>query len=263
MINFEGFWEYEMFGYVSFVDRYCKIYCFGMPKIKNGDKKRELSLIEKFNHVISEMNQNIIHILELTEDDFKHMKKVRDAVAHCDELILDREGYIDHEISLKSKLILLLNYWFFRDIGLSDKDFMLSLRGALLNKTTRYAKINTEKLHRALDDTLFIDLKDSDFQEAKTNDNVFIYNPDNQSYSYHKEGSVLFNGWYKIDKADKGKSIDEYLSRNIKDNQVQSISYVTHMYIENSGETKELWGTCILNADLNNNKYINRTACVK
>jgi len=258
MINFEGFWEYEIFGYVSFVDRYCKIYCEG----KNL-KKEEAYFNVKLKFIISEMNQDIINILNLSEQDFKHIKKIRDEVAHCDELSLHKKsGDITYEMSLKSKLVLLLTYWFFKDVGLSDKEFMFSLRSSL-HPTTRQARINAEQLDRALGDILFIKLTKTEFQEVKRNDSVFLYEPKNNSYSYHKEASELFSGWYKLGKTNKHKSIDEYLSRNIKDEQVKSISYVSHMYVENNDITKEIWGACILNVDQNNRGYTSRTSRVK
>jgi len=165
-------------------------------------------------------------------------------------------------MSLKSKLVLLLTYWFFRDIGLPDKEFMLSLRSSL-HPTTRQARINTEKLDRALGDVLFINLKESDFQEVKRNDMVFLYDPNNKSYSPHKEASELFSKWYKLGKTNMHKSCEEYLSHNIRDEKVKSVSYLSHLYAGNNDTTKEIWGACILNAGHSHSQYISRTSAVK
>ncbi len=256
MINFEGFWEYEIFGYVSFVDRYCKIFCEGKGIKGNAHFN------EKLKYTLSTMNSDIINILNLNEKHFKHIKKIRDEVAHCDELSLHKSGNITYEMSLKSKLVLLLTYWFFRDVGLSDKEFMLSLRSSL-HPTTRKARINTEQLDRALGDILFVKLKKNDFEEIKRDDNVFLYNLKDNSYSYHKEASELFREWYKLGSTNKYKSINEYLSHTIKDKNVESVSYLSHMYVENNDTTKEIWSVCILNAALSNKKYMSRTSKVK
>lgn len=82
------------------------------------------SFSDKFDLIISSIDQNIFDVLGFRDDDFKRLKKVRNSVAHGDEPKIQSEGDITHEVTVTNKIALLLRYWVFMDMGFTHSDFI-------------------------------------------------------------------------------------------------------------------------------------------
>jgi len=165
MQRYEGFWEYRALGYVSLLDMYVdqrsrenKRKKIAVPlsskakakldtKIKTVIPKlaksqhasvmtivsdffihdRDLDFGEKYRSVTSACDQDILKIINITEKDFKLIKDVRNKIAHGKALDLPESDLLRIS-TIIDKIVLLMTYWAFIDFGLTNDDFLSSLK---------------------------------------------------------------------------------------------------------------------------------------
>ena len=248
MINFEGFWEHRIIAVVSILERYCKIFCKGKI-VPNSTGGKTPSFADNYFFVLSNSGLKVDALLNLDEADFKNIKKIRDAVAHGDEVVTKQKNDITYEVGVTDKLVLLLTYLFFKDVGLSDMDFMFSLR-SFMNPTVRKAKINHLELDKAIGDTLFISVSPHDFKRLNQFNSVLFYSSKNNSFSYHSKGSRFFDDWHFSKTQQKNGAIEKDLYVFLSDDEeVNKVLYVSRMYAKSESQTQELTGACIINGN--------------
>ena len=110
-------------------------------QVQGFNNSRFSSFAEKFEFTMGEMNIDIKEIINLSDEDFQHLKKLRNAIAHGNLPPTKNDGDITYEVILNSKLALLLLYWVYSDFGFSDKDFIVFLSN-WMHPTTRQAYLN-------------------------------------------------------------------------------------------------------------------------
>jgi hypothetical protein len=162
MQRYEGFWEYKALGYVSLLDSYLNIKYMGgkdnepqppsskkvkkfrlnlsneMPDISAAQQEKivgiasvafasdSFSLEEKYRLAIAATDADITKIINLSEDDFALIKRVRNRVAHGDDHGLKQEQF-PAVLRAEPKIALLLTYWAFLDFGLTTQEFITCL----------------------------------------------------------------------------------------------------------------------------------------
>lgn len=162
MQRYDGFWEYKVLGYVSLLDSYLnirfdrvspseslppsskKIRKFlhdltqEFPTMLSDERDKiveianrafsstTLSFSNKYRLAIEEADIDIIKIINLSEDEFSLIKKVRDRVAHGDDHGLEQEQF-PTVIRAQAKIALLLTYWAFLDFGFMAQEFIACL----------------------------------------------------------------------------------------------------------------------------------------
>ena len=162
MQRYDGFWEYKTLGYVSLLDRYLSIKFNRAPPsesrppaLKKITKFRQylaeelpdilpneqdkivdiankafssttLSFSNKYRLAIEEADIDIIKIINLSEDEFSLIKKVRDRVAHGADHGLEQDQ-LPTVIRAQAKIALLLTYWAFLDFGFMAQEFIACL----------------------------------------------------------------------------------------------------------------------------------------
>jgi len=165
MQHYEGFWEYRALGYVTLLDKYVdmqyrsakrsmkiKVPVEPMrqarwnstldaisPRLGRGQRdainravnelfsrKREPTFAEKWRCAIDGTDEDVVKIVAITDDDFELIKKVRNTVAHGKAFDFPEED-MERIDSIVTRIALLMTYWAFADVGLTNDDFFRCL----------------------------------------------------------------------------------------------------------------------------------------
>jgi hypothetical protein len=228
MQRYEGFWEYRALGYVSLLDKYVTqrhkktklpsghfskevkkklevAICLHSPQLEKslgGTLLNELikafefkSFAKKYQHATAESNQDMMKIINISEEDFRQIKNVRDKIAHGDAIDLSEVNFERTQI-IVNKIILLMTYWAFMDFGLGNEDFLRCL------DTTHH-----DLLYRAIPDTvhivrmlrpdIFFTLSKADFEKLSNNKRLRIHACLVQRNSGEIEFSEEYSGIYQ------------------------------------------------------------------
>ena len=189
MKRYQDFWEYEVAAYVFILDSYVDAKTKSLPKkTKNSSTNKieklkarlqtssstftqqqkdelialtteifgskEHSFLDKYLHVVSQVDKDVIKIINLKDDDFKYLKRFRDDVAHGHPLNVD--GSLSSNIpQLTDRLSLLLTYFAFLDFGLTSQDF-IGCMSQTWNQIVRNSEINQLHLDRVSEMAEFI-----------------------------------------------------------------------------------------------------------
>ncbi|MBL3963094.1 hypothetical protein H3O04_11345 [Burkholderia sp. KCJ3K979] len=189
MKRYRDFWEYKVAAYVFILDSYVDFKTKLLPKKTNKSatykiealKGRLLTLQstpteqqcnefvalateifgakdytfrEKYQHVVSQVDDDVIKIVNLTDNNFSDLKRFRDDVAHGNPINVD--GAILSKIpQLTDKLSLLLTYFAFLDFGLTSRDFIDCL-SRTWNRIVLNSEINQLHLDRVNESAEFI-----------------------------------------------------------------------------------------------------------
>lgn len=288
MFAYDGVWEYEIFSYLSMLDQYTDIYSnqhalslsngefkklrrqlkdtievvkggFGDEKSKVIDniseqlislKNSNLSTFdERYNFTTVSADQRIIAAINLSGDHFKHMKKIRNAIAHGSKVEIKELGDINYEMLGLRKIKLLLLYWVFLDLGFSSDEFIKILKQAFCCQLVRGACVDGAVIDKAIGGYEFIQLTQSDFDKAKQQKFrgvVLLYSEKQQRYNFHKDGSSTGNDW--ISKLlEREVCIEQAVISNVDTKDINNIIYVANVYLVCNGEKQKIDGICILN----------------
>jgi hypothetical protein len=158
MQRYGGFWEYRALGYVSILDKFVSDFSKKIKKlvppskdsvrkfrnalnamphaltddqaklvIESAEKafssREQLDFAEEYDYAVENSDDDVIRIINISKDDFMHIKKVRDQVAHGDA-VTAITGDLTRESGIIDRITLLLTYWAFRDFGLTRDDFL-------------------------------------------------------------------------------------------------------------------------------------------
>lgn len=277
MQRYEGFWEYRALGYVTLLDKYVdqryresgcreKIEIphsirakaklnTAMKKLKpplevaQSDSlmtficdafanKREFDFSEKYQRVISTANPDMIRIINISDEDFKLIKKVRDKIAHGEALgMLDDDfGRID---SIVSKIELLLTYWAFLDFGLTDDDFLRCLN-TTHNPLRNRAQPDEMHIDRMTKPETFFSVSKENFDKFSGAKGIRVNACFTQSTSgiieYSDEYSMAYKNWQNSADSRSGgtKHADIFGVAQ------ERITYLVPMYIECGDECLQL-----------------------
>jgi hypothetical protein len=156
MFRYEGFWEYELLGYVSLLDSYLNIRFKGASVLEAPAGKKvarfrraledEFSILTpaqrerivqiattsfssdkdtfstRYRQAVQVIDSGIKKIINISDEDFKFILKIRNRVAHGDD-----HGIVGSDFSrvirVQSKISLLLLYFVFSDLGVDSKKF--------------------------------------------------------------------------------------------------------------------------------------------
>lgn len=223
MQRYEGFWEYRALGYVSLLDKYVtqryeetkppsgrlsqevknklkEAICLHSPQLEKelvgallNDfvKAFEIkSFAKKYQHAIAESNQDMMKIINISKDDFRQIKKVRDKIAHGDGIDLSEVSFEQTQI-IVNKIILLMTYWAFMDFGLENEDFLRCLDTTHHDLLHR-AKPDTMHIARMLRPDVFFALSNIDFEKLTNNKRLRF----NACFVLRKPGEVEFSEEY-------------------------------------------------------------------
>lgn len=162
MQRYKGFWEYRILGYVSLLDQMTtqismsvghkektinrkKLDAFKSELSKLSSKlsssqneevlraaetafssKQYLSFPDRFSEALNRTNHDFVRILKFSKDDFEEIKKLRDQVAHAQEISIQNAD-LTRVTFIINKIKLLLTWWLCTEIGVNLKTLALGL----------------------------------------------------------------------------------------------------------------------------------------
>lgn len=227
MQRYEGFWEFKILGYVSLLDQYVtsfsavhgkkaakaenkKVVTFAQklkavkPPLNNSQIEavrllaesnfpvpRKLTFREKYDYVISFTDNDILKVVDLTDDDFCLIKDVRDAIAHGDAPDLTGSSYQEIHCIVE-KIALLMTYWAHSDFGFSAADFLDSLKYTH-NRLSFNPRLNKIHLDRATGTGQFVPVSEVLFEKFSCGDGPLI----NACFTQDSKGELKYSAEYK------------------------------------------------------------------
>jgi hypothetical protein len=191
MQRYEGFWEFRLLGYVSLLDKYVSRRASNAsfpgkpdefeaelrkvsPELDTTTMKaivaaarriwpyQDSTFAEKYAYSVEQTDNDVIKFIDITENDFKLIKKIRDRIAHGEE-----PGIADGEFTrithIVGKITLLLTYWSLIDLGLIVDDFLKALN-TTRSKMRFAAAFNEQHLARVTNPKIFLRASEKQFQ---------------------------------------------------------------------------------------------------
>jgi len=282
---FRGAWEYELLGYISLLDAYCsefadknrnKLPLLKYKEIKDefleiiGTHKNELgsefssvfesfesaisgirntnlpTFKEKFSALISTIDPRINRVIDLSEEQFSHIKKLRDLCAHGQPVITLNSTNINYEFIVRDKIRLLLTYFYYRNLGLDEETFALSLRGTT-NKVVRNANINKFARDQIIGDIPKYKVDEKNFKKipAKNSSNIVIRY--SKSSNFYFVDDLLSNDLTDdcLRSTDRVYSTTtDYVKSRL--NKFISVEYISRIYLLSNDSYRELHGICLV-----------------
>jgi hypothetical protein len=233
MQRYEGFWEYKALGYVSLLDSYLNIRFDGASPSKSlppssrkigkfrQDLARELptmpsdeqdKIVEiankafgsiklnfesKYRLAIEETDVDITKIINLSENEFSLIKRVRNSVAHGDNHGLEQEQ-LSVVLRAESKIVLLLTYWAFLDFGLTTQEFITCLKQTH-NKLKFAAVIDEVHMDRVTGSAEFFSVTREEFQLLQRATGLRLHGccieDDRGNITFSEEYTKMYRDW--------------------------------------------------------------------
>lgn len=209
------------------------------------------SFEEKFDFAMNEMDSNVKGIINLSTDDFDHLKRLRNRIAHGDEPNV-RDGHdLTYEMSLCDKVTLLLLYWVYQDFGFNDADFIRFL-GNGFHPLTRQANLDKFVLHKVTGRHVYLEMDLANYSNVKKMPSlciVLFYEASTGLYRIDEEQSAALSKWPRPAEVSSSGSLDEALTKLVDPQQVKTVAYVSGAYAHHGGDYFEIpWSVCILNS---------------
>lgn len=275
MYRYKGFWDFEILSYVSLLDKYVDIKTKGdfVPRVGNDELtkdvadfedaygdilpdsvnklikrvgKRKASFGDRYHKVVSETNEEIIKIINITPEDFSFIKRIRDCVAHGETPNIDN---LNEAFIVSGRILLLLTYYAFIDWGLNDEEYLRCIRGAL-SKIVMSADVDTQHLDRVLGGVLFVQVSNKDFDDIKERegwDVVLVCHKEAEMPQFSQNYSMLFKEWHKDLREGNTRVIEQYVASKMESGFTGSVSYISNLYVENELDCVRVHGACIIN----------------
>ncbi|WP_202368417.1 HEPN domain-containing protein [Pseudomonas sp. MWU318] len=278
MQRHEGFWEYKVLGYVSLLDSYTSrltkedgikptnkkaekidVLLGALDSIKHPltpeqlaevrsliesalPKQRTLSFTEKYNYLIDNTDTDIIKIINLSNEDFKLIKQVRDIIAHGDAVDLIEYPY-ERIHSTTQKLTLLLTYHATVDFGIATGDFIQSLYNTI-NILSYNKGLDLVHLRRTIEPDSFLKVSPSLFDKITSAASFNIYacfaKSPNGVLEYSEKYSRIHKEWLNQ------KNSGRYSFEDIFGVAKERIKNFGTAYLECGEKIKELYGVFII-----------------
>lgn len=274
MQNYEGFWEYRVLGYVTLLDSYVS-QRFGKssatPKVLPTKKLKQLksalehvrpsldstqqaavmdatsqifstsgSFASKFQALLDSLDRDVVKIISLTQDDFDLVKELRDEVAHGQQLTFKGLD-LTPVFKITNRIILLLTYLFFLDVGL-ERDVFLRCLSRPHTELRMISKLDEVHLDRTLYPEKFIKVSSQELlaiQQRPRRPHCACFERDPSGVvTYSERRSIeIFNAT----RSSGGGPFHELLGLP-KD----AVSYLAQAYFEDGTQTEPIYSTVIV-----------------
>lgn len=277
MQRYNDFWEYKAFGYISLLDSHVTHLASEntntltppptrkMKALETELKKKALNLEQsaitstleavrkifsfkstkdfkkKFQFATKSTNPDIIKIVNLSDDDFKFIKNIRDSIAHGNDIGLEDDEY-SRVSEIVGKIELLLTYWAFTDFGLSKDIFLKALTNPF-SRLRQASKIDTKHLARVTNAAEFFQVTPEVFQTIADRRGAGVFT----CFLEGPNGEIELSDHFMqaLTEWRKRRHLGAFTSKQIfgvDDNVVRDVS---HMYIECGDESLEFHGAYV------------------
>lgn len=268
IFSYEGSWHFDFMNHVILLDRYCSLIAdkrnFKGLKwdnealklqleqeielfAKNGTDKRKtvkhiISHIkaskippfkQKYEFTMNFISNDVKEMIAFKEDDFDLMKAIRDQAAHGSEVKTKESKSISYEVIVKNRLLVLLMYLSFNELGFKQQHFAVCL-DRTLKKFVRSANFNKKEKDRLAGNVPFIPLS-HDFNKDKYPRSRFYvvlkHNRKDNSYYIDDPVSALTDSWPASKELKKYKDVKELVKDKVEDKDFSDCEFVNRVYL--------------------------------
>ena len=231
-------------------DKFNKVIESMCIQIRDGVQNSSIpSFGEKFNLRLKKTNPEIIKVLNLDKSEFKHIKLLRNQIAHGDEPKTINTEDLNYESRIKNKIALLLRYWVFMRIGFSNTDFLNYLNNWCY-PITRNAEIDQQELDIALGKHHFLETNITNFKKAKKLQSKWLvlkFIKSSKTFQVDTQATNQLNKSRLNMKRSKSKSILEELTKVVDTTKIKNAMYLTSVYIKHNDQQFKTYSVYILN----------------
>ncbi|NWB31173.1 HEPN domain-containing protein [Pseudomonas gingeri] len=272
MQRYEGFWEFKILGYVSLLDEYVSNYAkIANQKVTKSENEkvtrfkkqikllktsldkdqiedvetliesifvtsRELTFREKYDYAKSLTDENIRRVINLTDDDFSLIKRIRDKIAHGAAPELADTSYRELHIIIE-KIALLMTYWAHSDLGFSPSDFAASLKYTH-NRLQFNQGLDKVHLDRITNSAQFIKVSEGLFEQFASGEvsivNACFIRSAEGGLAYSERHKEMYNAWINNRARTSSKIIDAFGSES------ERVTAADSLYLECGEKTMRL-----------------------
>ncbi|MEZ9944012.1 hypothetical protein AB4331_03555 [Vibrio breoganii] len=198
------------------------------------------TLQHKYDFLMAKTSNEIQEAISFSDSDFLVLKKLRNSVAHGLKYNTVVEGEISKEMQLRDRLLTLLMYFVFYEMGFSDKQIARSF-GNTHHKKIIHAGGNERARDKLAETARFIDLAEHvDLSEYGSFEHIVIeYNANSETYMINKTLSIeTKQNWHGSGVSD----VRDFIRGKVTGKEME---YVPKIYLT-SGEDKKCYYGAIL-----------------
>lgn len=202
------------------------------------------TLQQKYDFLMNKTSDKIKEAIAFSEDDFNILKRLRNSVAHGLNYNTVTKGEITKEVQLKDRLLTLLMYFVFHELGFSDtqiaKNLCYTLNSFILN-----AGGNEGARDKLAGTARFITLQeDIDLKDFGSFDYIVVdYEFNNHQFTLNKSLSYeTKHHWHGSGISD----VRDFVKGKLPRNSNAELEYVNKLYISSSGNEKCYHGVILL-----------------
>jgi hypothetical protein len=204
---------------------------------------QDSTFAEKYVHSMGQTDSDLVKVIDITDDDFKLIKKVRDRIAHGDHPGL-QEGEFTRIDAVVRKIALLLTYWTLHDLGLSKAEF-LGAMNATHNRLYLGASVDRKSLARATGTAAFFNVSAEMFEWLASRkdlrfDACFIEGPAG-AIELSEEYTARWKSWH----TNPPREPVLFQWKTIFEVEGEAIKHHGTVYIESRDRTLQLSSVCI------------------
>jgi hypothetical protein len=212
--------------------------------IKQLKNTSHATLQNKYDFLMERTSLQIRDVIGFSEADFTIIKKLRNSVAHGTMYKTVEEGEITKELEIKDKLLVLLMYFVFNELGFSDMQ-IAQLFDRTRNEIIMRAGLNEKARDRITGNAKFITLAGmANIDGLKYYQPiVIIYNQDGDEY--HLDDRLTHktqNEWHNSGFSD----IRDFVKSLISKNQYSKLEYLNKIYLVLQGKEHLFMGAILL-----------------
>ena len=202
------------------------------------------TLQHKYDFLMAKTSDEIKETICFSHSDFDVLKKLRNSVAHGLNYNTVIEGEITKEVQLKDRLLTLLMYFVFHELGFDDNQIAKNL-----SRTHNLFILNAGGNERARDKlagnarfiTLYEEVELNDFTSF---DNIVIdYEPSTEQFTLNKDLSFeVKNKWVGSGIA----NVRDFVKNKLSQDNNPKLEYIKKVYISSAKNEKCYYGAIVL-----------------
>ena len=182
----------------------------------------------------------------MTDENIKILKGLRDDVAHANEIKNATSDYT-YIFLLKDKLILLIYYLIYKDLGIDDKDVINNFYKSF-HELIRNPELNRKFLDLAAGEIPFFNVDQETYENVKSSSLYYIsleINEKEKKYKFNKDINDKILKIWSIGKSEFSKMVDFVISFYPK-NKVVDAKYLNAAYIQYNDNSIKIHGLCMV-----------------
>lgn len=202
------------------------------------------TLQHKYDFLMTKTSNEIKEAISFSEDDFNILKKLRNCVAHGLNYSTVIKGEITKEVQLKDRLLTLLMYFVFHELGFSDTQIAKSL-SYTHNSFILNAGGNERARDKLAGTARFITVEEGvDLNDFGSFDYIVVdYEFNNHQYTLNKHLSYQTkNHWHSSGISD----VRDFVRDKLPKDSNSELEHVNKLYISNGTNEKCYYGVILL-----------------